>query len=63
LWLDFPRIDSQPVAEPLPVAEALGCEVLEVRQSKELFVVLESEQAVLTARRTWLRWRVCPGLA
>ncbi|MCE1116522.1 MULTISPECIES: PhzF family phenazine biosynthesis protein [Pseudomonas] len=46
LWLDFPRIDSQPVVEPLPVAEALGCEVLEVRQSKELFVVLPSEQAV-----------------
>lgn len=46
LWLDFPRIDSQPAAGPLPVAEALGCEVLEVRQSKELFVVLPSEQAV-----------------
>lgn len=48
LLLDFPRIDPQPVDQPLPVAEALGCEVLEVRHSKgkELFVVLPSEQAV-----------------
>lgn len=46
LWLDFPRIDPQPAAQALPVAQALGCEVLEVRQTKELFVVLASEQAV-----------------
>jgi len=46
LLLDFPRIDPQPVSQPLPVAEALGCPVLEVLQTKELLVVLESEQAV-----------------
>jgi len=46
LLLDFPRIDPQPVSRPLPVAEALGCPVLEVLQTKELLVVLESEQAV-----------------
>ncbi|MEG1040394.1 MAG: PhzF family phenazine biosynthesis protein [Pseudomonas sp.] len=46
LLLDFPRIDPQPIHEPLPVAQALGCPVVEVLQTKELLVVLESEQAV-----------------
>lgn len=46
LLLDFPRIDPQPLQEHLPVAEALGCPVVEVLQTKELLVVLESEQAV-----------------
>ena len=42
LLLDFPRIDPKPVYEALPVAEALGCPVVEVLQTKELLVVLES---------------------
>ncbi|RWU22420.1 isomerase [Pseudomonas alkylphenolica] len=46
LLLDFPRIDPQPLQQRLPVAEALGCPVVEVLQTKELLVVLESEQAV-----------------
>ncbi|PYC17359.1 PhzF family phenazine biosynthesis protein [Pseudomonas mosselii] len=46
LWLDFPRFDPQPLTEPVAVAEALGCEVREVYQTRQLFVVLGSERAV-----------------
>lgn len=62
LWLDFPRIDAQPATEVTGVAEALGCEVLEVRQGKELFVVLASEQAVLDCKPDMAAVAALPGL-
>ncbi|TVT85328.1 PhzF family phenazine biosynthesis protein [Pseudomonas sp. H3(2019)] len=47
LWLDFPAIALREVDENPDVARALGVQPLEVRGANELFVVLESEQAVL----------------
>jgi PhzF family phenazine biosynthesis protein len=46
LWLDFPRIVPGPLDVTPQVEQALGCKVVEVLGSHELFVVLESEQAV-----------------
>ncbi|MDH0303973.1 MULTISPECIES: PhzF family phenazine biosynthesis protein [unclassified Pseudomonas] len=62
LWLDFPRIDPRPLAEPLAVAEALGCEVQEVYQTQELFVVLASEQAVRACTPDMVALARLPGL-
>ncbi|MFJ4392284.1 PhzF family phenazine biosynthesis protein [Pseudomonas soli] len=62
LWLDFPRIDPQPLAEPVAVAEALGCEVQEVYQTKELLVVLASEQAVRICTPDMVALAKLPGL-
>ncbi|MFT0868832.1 PhzF family phenazine biosynthesis protein [Pseudomonas sp. CAM1A] len=62
LWLDFPRIDPQPLAEPAAVAEALGCEVQEVYQTKELLVVLASEQAVRACAPDMVALARLPGL-
>lgn len=62
LWLDFPRIDPQPLVEPLAVAAALGCEVVEVYWTKELFVVLRSEQAVLDCAPDMAAVARLPGL-
>ncbi|PSS57109.1 PhzF family phenazine biosynthesis protein [Pseudomonas sp. BBP2017] len=62
LLLDFPRIDPQPVSQSLPVAEALGCPVLEVLQTKELLVVLESEQAVRNCTPDMAALAQLPGL-
>lgn len=62
LWLDFPRIDPQPLTEPVAVAEALGCEVREVYQSRELFVVLDSEQAVRDCAPDMAALARLPGL-
>lgn len=62
LWLDFPRIDPQPLAEPVAVAEALGCEVQEVYQTKELLVVLASEQAVRACAPDMVALAKLPGL-
>lgn len=62
LLLDFPRIDPEPVNEPLPVAEALGCPVVEVLQTKELLVVLESEQAVRNCSPDMAAVAKLPGL-
>ena len=46
LWLDFPAIAARAVAPNPQIAEALGVQPVEVLGSNELFVVLESEQAV-----------------
>ena len=46
-WLDFPAIVPSEVGVTLDVERALGVEVVDVLGSNELFVVLESEQAVL----------------
>lgn len=46
LWLDFPRITPSGVAANPLIAAALGVQPVEVLGSNELFVVLESEQAV-----------------
>jgi len=46
LWLDFPRIAPRAVAANPLIAAALGVQPIEVLGSNELFVVLESEQAV-----------------
>lgn len=62
LWLNFPRIDAQPLAEPVAVAEALGCEVQEVYQTKELLVVLASEQAVRACAPDMVALARLPGL-
>ncbi|MDD2048603.1 PhzF family phenazine biosynthesis protein [Pseudomonas putida] len=62
LLLDFPRIDPQPVSQPLLVAEALGCPVLEVLQTKELLVVLESERAVRDCTPDMAAVAQLPGL-
>lgn len=62
LWLGFPRIDPQPLAEPVAVAEALGCEVQEVYQTKELLVVLASEQAVRACAPDMVALARLPGL-
>ncbi|SEN14058.1 phenazine biosynthesis protein PhzF family [Pseudomonas sp. ok272] len=47
LWLDFPSKAVAAVAARADVERALGVKALEVLGSNELFVVLESEQAVL----------------
>jgi PhzF family phenazine biosynthesis protein len=47
LWLNFPAIVPREVGVTLEVERALGLEVVDVLGSNELFVVLESEQAVL----------------
>jgi PhzF family phenazine biosynthesis protein len=47
LWLDFPSIIPSEIGETLDVERALGVEAVDVLSSNELFVVLESEQAVL----------------
>lgn len=47
LWLDFPAVVPSEVGVTRDVERALGVEAVDVLGSKELFVVLESEQAVL----------------
>ncbi len=47
MWLDFPAIVPTDVGVTLDVERALGVKAVDVLGSKELFVVLESEQAVL----------------
>jgi PhzF family phenazine biosynthesis protein len=47
LWLDFPAITASPVNVIPDIERALGVKAVEVLSSNELFVVLESEQAVL----------------
>ncbi|WP_426234475.1 PhzF family phenazine biosynthesis protein [Pseudomonas sp. TWP3-2] len=47
LWLDFPVIELSEVDMAQDVERALGVAAVEVLGSNELFVVLESEQAVL----------------
>lgn len=47
LWLDFPAIELREVGVTLDVERALGVQAVDVQGSNELFVVLESEQAVL----------------
>ncbi|MGE8178454.1 PhzF family phenazine biosynthesis protein [Pseudomonas fluorescens] len=50
LWLDFPAIELREVGVTLEVQRALGVQAVDVLGSNELFVVLESEQAVLDCR-------------
>ncbi|VVN99531.1 PhzF family phenazine biosynthesis protein [Pseudomonas fluorescens] len=50
LWLDFPAMVPREVGVTLDVERALGLEVVDVLGSNELFVVLESEQAVLDCK-------------
>ena len=50
LWLDFPAITASPVSAISEVERALGVKAVEVLGSNELFVVLESEQAVLDCK-------------
>ena len=47
LWLDFPAIVPSQVDKTLEIERALGVKAVDVLGSNELFVVLESEQAVL----------------
>ena len=47
LWLDFPAIMPTEVDVTLDIERALGAKAIDVLGSTELFVVLESEQAVL----------------
>jgi PhzF family phenazine biosynthesis protein len=47
LWLNFPAVVPREIGVTLEVERALGLEVVDVLGSNELFVVLESEQAVL----------------
>ncbi|MGE8096571.1 PhzF family phenazine biosynthesis protein [Pseudomonas fluorescens] len=47
LWLNFPAIELREVGVTLDVERALGVQAVDVLGSNELFVVLESEQAVL----------------
>ncbi|WP_407315556.1 PhzF family phenazine biosynthesis protein [Pseudomonas sp. nanlin1] len=46
LWLDFPALLLSEVGVTLDIERALGVQVVDVLGSAELFVVLESEQAV-----------------
>lgn len=62
LVLDFPRYDPQPLTELPPVAQALGCPVVEVWQTSELFVVLDSEQAVRECQPDMAAVAALPGL-
>jgi PhzF family phenazine biosynthesis protein len=50
LWLDFPAVVPSEVGVTLDVERALGVEAVDVLGSNELFVVLESEQAVLNCQ-------------
>jgi PhzF family phenazine biosynthesis protein len=50
LWLDFPSITASPVNLIPDIERALGVKPVEVLGSNELFVVLESEQAVLDCK-------------
>ncbi|KAB0500242.1 PhzF family phenazine biosynthesis protein [Pseudomonas vancouverensis] len=50
LWLDFPAIIPSAVNVTADIEHALGVKVVEARGSNELFVVLESEQAVLDCK-------------
>ncbi|MGE8068065.1 PhzF family phenazine biosynthesis protein [Pseudomonas sp. NPDC089569] len=50
LWLDFPTIAPSKVDAVLDVERALGVKTVEVLGSNELFVVLDSEQAVLDCK-------------
>ena len=50
LWLDFPAIMPTEVDVTLDIERALGAKAIDVLGSTELFVVLESEQAVLECR-------------
>ena len=47
LWLNFPAVVPREVGVTLEIERALGMAVVDVLGSNELFVVLESEQAVL----------------
>lgn len=47
LWLDFPAIMPTEVDVTQDIERALGAKAIDVLGSQELFVVLESEQAVL----------------
>ena len=46
LWLDFPLIEPRPIEASAAIEAALGVKPLQVWESNELLVVLESEQAV-----------------
>ncbi|BBP57682.1 PhzF family phenazine biosynthesis protein [Pseudomonas sp. St316] len=50
LWLDFPAIVPVELGASLAIQNALGVEAVDVLSSNELFVVLESEQAVLDCK-------------
>ena len=50
LWLDFPAIAPPAVAANPQIAEALGVQPVEVLGTNQLFVVLDSEQAVRECR-------------
>ncbi|MBM5461088.1 PhzF family phenazine biosynthesis protein [Pseudomonas sp. P66] len=62
LLLDFPRSDPQPLVENVPVAEALGCPVLEVWKTAELLVVVESEQVLRACTPDMAALAQLPGL-
>lgn len=62
LQLDFPRVDPQLLDEALPVAEALGCPVLEVWKTSELLVRVESEQVLRACTPDMTALAQLPGL-
>lgn len=47
LWLDFPAIEAVEKGVTVEIERALNVQAVDVLSSNELFVVLESEQAVL----------------
>lgn len=62
LWLDFPVIELSEVDVARDVERALGVAAVEVLGSNELFVVLESEQAVLDCKPDMLALAKLPWL-
>lgn len=62
LWLDFPAKEPREVGVILDVERALGVQAVEVLGSNELFVVLESEQAVLDCRPDMIALAKLPWL-
>ena len=62
LWLDFPAIMPTEVDVTLDIERALGVKAVDVLGSKELFVVLESEQAVLDCQPDMIALAKLPWL-
>ncbi|MNH19317.1 Phenazine biosynthesis-like protein [compost metagenome] len=62
LQLDFPRVEPQPLNDRVPVAQALGCPVLEVWKTNELLVRVESEQVLRACTPDMAALAQLPGL-
>ncbi len=62
LWLNFPAIEPSEVAMTHDVERALGVQAVDVRGTNQLFVVLESEQAVLDCQPDMIALAKLPWL-